>query len=164
MGEIKPGQIVGDSAGVMARWTPIPEVKPGSRLCEGWKPFLVIESTESETTRSGIRWRLKFENGTESPWREPYTLVPIQYEEFSVEAEVTPPGSLFPMRVSMFTLGEGENVIGELATGAGFYSDAIVMTWKGSHRLVRGLDLFRAWVETIDPEGAKQIPSVKREM
>ena len=60
-------------------------------------------------------------------------------------------------RQQMFTLGDGEDK-GGVATGAGWGTDAIILTWGDKTAVVRGLDLLRAWVQTFAPEDAKHFP------
>ena len=57
-------------------------------------------------------------------------------------------------RQHMFSLGD----IGEVATGAGWGTDAIIMRWGDRQCLVRGLDLLAAWVRTFDPDIVAEFP------
>lgn len=68
-------------------------------------------------------------------------------------------GIALGFRHHMFSLNEDDGrPIGEVSTGAGWGTDAIIMRWGDHQATVRGLDLLRAWVATFDPEAAKRIP------
>lgn len=46
---------------------------------------------------------------------------------------------------------------GGVMCGAGCGTDFIILEWKGRSALVRGNELFKAWVATFDPESAKRM-------
>ena len=66
-------------------------------------------------------------------------------------------------RQAMFELKTDDGIGGEVATGSGWGTDAIIMTWyDGKVRrqaVVRGLDLLQTWVRTFDPDAAAQFPA-----
>jgi hypothetical protein len=79
--------------------------------------------------------------------------VPLPYAEISgLELMVT------GFRQSMLDLSEGDERVGSVDVGAGLGSDFITLRWGERLALVRGIDLLRAWVQTIDAEGAKRLP------
>ena len=61
-------------------------------------------------------------------------------------------------RQQMFDLRDKDGHGGSVAIGAGWGSDFITLEW-GEHRaIVRGIDLLRAYVATVDPEAVKGFP------
>ena len=61
-------------------------------------------------------------------------------------------------RQNMFKIDEDGPGKGSMDTGAGCGNDNIVMRWKGRNAIVRGRDLFKAWVATFAPEDAERMP------
>jgi hypothetical protein len=61
-------------------------------------------------------------------------------------------------RQQMFTLQDANETVAEVDAGAGCGSDFITLKYGDRHAVVRGVDLLRAWVRTIDPEAAKRFP------
>ena len=61
-------------------------------------------------------------------------------------------------RQNMFEIDEDGPGKGSMDTGAGCGNDNIVMRWKGRNAIVRGRDLFKAWVATFAPEDAERMP------
>lgn len=61
-------------------------------------------------------------------------------------------------RQNMFEIDEDGPGKGSLDTGAGCGNDNIVMRWRGRNAIVRGRDLFKAWVATFAPEDAERMP------
>lgn len=62
-------------------------------------------------------------------------------------------------RQEMFSVGSGKES-GGVDCGAGCGTDFIILKWKDRTALVRGVELFRAWVKTFDPDAAKRIPDI----
>lgn len=153
------GRVVTDVAGNVCVITMVKDVKPGSFVIGGWR----VVAVESKTRESGRFSRLKLDNfeGTAftGEWVASDSEIMILYETIRVHAAVMDPGKMLPMRVSMLTLDNGAGeTIGEVSTQGGMYGDAIVLQWKGTTRIVRGLDLLKEWVGLIDPAGAKKLP------
>lgn len=59
------------------------------------------------------------------------------------------------LRQSMLELGDG---VGSVSTGAGLGNDGIFVVWKGRKFVVRGLDIIKAVVATIDSKELARIP------
>jgi len=79
---------------------------------------------------------------------------PLPDSKKTIEIEIVQNFEGLVLGAEMFTLGDDE---GSMMTGSGFGSDAIVMEWHGRRALVRGKDLFTAWVATWDPDSAKRM-------
>jgi hypothetical protein len=65
-------------------------------------------------------------------------------------------------RADMFTLGDPDTRGGSVATGSGMGTDFIMLEWNDGRQkhkaMLRGLDVLRAWVATVDPEAVKGFP------
>ena len=78
---------------------------------------------------------------------------------------ITPIESLsLGFRMQMLSISEeSSGISGSVTTGAGCGNDYIIMefaTPKQQHSVViRGRELLKAWVQTIDPDEAQRIPS-----
>lgn len=46
-----------------------------------------------------------------------------------------------------------------MSTGAGCGTDAIILEWEGHSAVLRGRDLLRVFVGTVDPAAAERLPS-----
>jgi hypothetical protein len=55
------------------------------------------------------------------------------------------------MRQELISLGEHDGVM----TGVG--SDCLILNFRGRSAMIRGVDMFIAWVATFDPEMAEKI-------
>lgn len=66
-------------------------------------------------------------------------------------------------RENLFDLVDDEGeVIGSMACTAIGGGDALIVKFGEHSALVRGRDLFAAWVRQVDPEGAKTLPKSVR--
>ena len=62
-------------------------------------------------------------------------------------------------RQDMFDItDQSGKTLGQMSTGSGYGTDAIILRWGDRHALIRGRDLFRIWVRRFDPEAAKRLP------
>lgn len=61
-------------------------------------------------------------------------------------------------RQNMLEVGSGKES-GGVDCGAGCGTDYIILEWKGRKALVRGTELFKAWVKTFDSEAAERMPT-----
>lgn len=69
-------------------------------------------------------------------------------------------GIALGFRQGMFSIdGDNGEELGGVSTGAGCGTDAIICTWGDEVFLVRGRDLLRVLVGTVDPAAAEKIPS-----
>jgi hypothetical protein len=82
--------------------------------------------------------------------RPPAGTLPVPYRDVA-EAE----GLTLGFRQEMIGVGDPKKPDhGGVTCGAGCGTDFIILEWKGKTALVRGGELFRAWVATFDPESA----------
>lgn len=66
-------------------------------------------------------------------------------------------------RESMFEYVEDDGTeVGSMTTTSIAGGDSLIMRYGERHAVVRGRDLFAAWVRQVDPEGAKQLPESVR--
>jgi hypothetical protein len=61
-------------------------------------------------------------------------------------------------RMGMLSVGDKNGERGSLSTGTGLGSDAIILEWRGRRAVIRGRDLFKAWVATFAPEDVERMP------
>lgn len=65
----------------------------------------------------------------------------------------SPEGLVTGFQTGMLDLGPGS-----VSTGAGLGNDFIRLKWEDHLAVVRGSELLKAWVATLDPEVIKQFP------
>ena len=76
--------------------------------------------------------------------------IPIRDELSDLE------GVALGLRQEMFSVGEP--TCGSVTCGAGYGTDFIILEWNGRRAVVRGSELFKAWVKTFDPKNAARLP------
>lgn len=62
----------------------------------------------------------------------------------------------------MCSFSDDKGVVGTVSSGAGLGSDSILLKWGRGDTVrfcvIRGRDLFKAWIERFDPESASRLP------
>jgi hypothetical protein len=92
-------------------------------------------------------------DSTESVCRKETTPLTVPIRDNLTQIESVALG----LRQEMLSVGK-KGELGSVTCGAGLGTDFIILEWKGRCAVMRGSELFKAWVATFDPKSAERMP------